>query len=659
MADLVRRQPETITAAAAQLAPIDARVTTEKPTQGQIGVPSKDLWHYYESMPAPNWFVRFVSNQMRLVRFYAAKVDPEVDEPVRVGTVDDATGERTYDPAEQQAVDAVRQIRSRGGEQGSLIQATVEHLVIDGRSLMVGVPRDEIEDPIDTDRDNDQVEDRIDPIVDMALEGAKSDDDILWFEAHSFDSRRVNTVGNQIVVERAEQVAGGWKPMSPNTSATMVWMRHPRHGTLVESPFRAAYTALSQLDKLNDLMDTVIESRMLGRGILLVPSNAEPPIPEWLEGYGPAGSGFFDKLLAAMSQAINDRRMQSAVTPVAVKVPPDAIELFRHMEFPLTIDDFFETLRARLHDDLAEAWNVPSSQLSEEGIQDLNHWSQWAELESTVRTTWKPMAETIAAAWTEFILHTVLRDAGVDNWHEYVVWYDLSALTQRPERTDEAVSLWEHGLLSDEAAMEASGFPEGAKPSPEEFERRLLQDLVATTPSAAPVLFEYLEMNETAAKLRDLDIGAAPEVPAPVEGPEGDDAGDRDPPDTDPTEMTASGRSSHGHGGWPDAVSEAIRWAVLSERGRTGSRIRGLVNGQLKDVLDGVVPWDVASTLGPTVIEKSLTLPSLLQPNAFVELRQRAVVAGVDPDRVVDRAEAIFAATLYQPWQALDSHSLT
>lgn len=647
---------DTLTAAGAQVAPHRRRVGPKAPTGSrQDGVTDDELWEFYDTMPSPNWFVRFVSNQMALVRFYAAKVDPDSPDPVMLGEENDR-GERIYSDDEQKAQSAVKQIRSRSGDVSSLIRPLVENLTVPGQLYMVAVPRDEVEH-VDPDSGESVLPTEVPPDV---AEAAPQPDDVLWFEIASTSEVRIKprTVNGQNImgVERSEAEGSKWKQMSPHAAAFAIWNRHPKHSALVESPFRAACATLRRLRKLEWLIDAAIESRLLGRGIWLVPAGVSPEIPEWMETNN--GETYWDKLLDEMAATIDDRGMAAAAVPIVVEVPEAAIEKFTHVEFPLTIEAFFESLQSRFRDDLAEAWNVPTSQLTEDGIQDLNHWSQWAEQESTIRTTWRPMSEIIASAWTELILHPALRDAGVKDWHTYVVWYDLEALTARPTRVDDASAAWDRHLISDEVFLEASGFHGSDVPEPDELATRVLFELLAADPSTAPVLLDHLGHHDLAEQIRDSRPAPAPViVPAP---PGGDDPdGLPGVPDTDPTDdpVVAAGATV------VDArVEEAIRWAVHFERDRIGRKIRNaLTDPQHRAVLDGAVPNDFMSLLGSTFIEQimGLTTDQLIQPGAFEDLASRASALGVDAGELVSRSRTILKETLYLSWPNLASLSLS
>src|SRR3546814_4916094 len=54
-----------------------------------------------------------------------------------------------------------------------------------------------------------------------------------------------------------------------------------------------------------------------------------------------------------------------------------------------------------------------------------------------------PDAELIAGALTTGYLQPRLRASGVEDWANWVVWYDLSELTLRPDRSENALQLYD------------------------------------------------------------------------------------------------------------------------------------------------------------------------------------------------------------------------
>jgi hypothetical protein len=96
----------------------------------------------------------------------------------------------------------------------------------------------------------------------------------------------------------------------------------------------------------------------------------------------------------------------------------------------------------------------------------MNHWGAWLVREDVVNTHVEPPLAIICDAVTEQYLHPVLRDMGVtdENVEGLVVWYDVSGMIMRPNRSQDAKDLHEAGVISDAALRDACGFDEGDAP---------------------------------------------------------------------------------------------------------------------------------------------------------------------------------------------------
>jgi hypothetical protein len=92
-----------------------------------------------------------------------------------------------------------------------------------------------------------------------------------------------------------------------------------------------------------------------------------------------------------------------------------------------------------------------------------------------------------------------------------VVWYDMSELTQRPDRSDDAVLLYDRQELSGDALRRETGFDEADKPTGADLLDQALKLVLRTLPDAALTALREL----TGATLETPSV-AAPPVPAPA-----------------------------------------------------------------------------------------------------------------------------------------------
>jgi hypothetical protein len=96
------------------------------------------------------------------------------------------------------------------------------------------------------------------------------------------------------------------------------------------------------------------------------------------------------------------------------------------------------------------------------GTGSMNHWGAWLVQEDVVTTHLEPPLALICDALTTQYLWPVLADQGMEETeaHKYVVWYDVSDLVVRPNRSQDAMVLHDRGVISDAALRNSTGFDE-------------------------------------------------------------------------------------------------------------------------------------------------------------------------------------------------------
>jgi hypothetical protein len=98
---------------------------------------------------------------------------------------------------------------------------------------------------------------------------------------------------------------------------------------------------------------------------------------------------------------------------------------------------------------------------------DMTHWNAWQVSEDTIRIHIIPMLERIAHALTIGYLWPQM---GLDpaDMPDTVVWVDTSDLTVRPDKSSDAVILFDRGAIGFTPLRRETGFSEEDAPSPEE-----------------------------------------------------------------------------------------------------------------------------------------------------------------------------------------------
>jgi hypothetical protein len=244
------------------------------------------------------------------------------------------------------------------------------------------------------------------------------------------------------------------------------------------------------------------------------------------------------------------------VVPLPIKVPAEFVDKIKHLDFTLKIDEKIIEKRDSAIKRLASQLNVPPEVLL--GMGDLNHWNAWAVDETSLKVNVAPDAELIAQALTIGYLQPRLKASHVEDWANWVVWYDMSELTLRPDRSDNAIQLYDRMEINGTALRRETGFDESDKPSDDELKEQGLKVIIKSLPSGGPAaLSELTGERITITPVTPLAPGEAADAAAePAPPPE-----DRSPPDEDTArEAAASARSARLI--QQSQAMHAVRWAA-------------------------------------------------------------------------------------------------
>jgi hypothetical protein len=244
-----------------------------------------------------------------------------------------------------------------------------------------------------------------------------------------------------------------------------VWRSHPRNWWQADSPTRSSLPVLRELVGLTMHISAQVDSRLAGAGLLIVPSSASRAMK--LQAGLTEDSEqdpFTDGLIDAMLTPIGDRSNASALVPLVITVPDESAKLFEFMSFDKPLDSEAKELRNEAIRRLALGLDMPPELLL--GTSDSNHWSAWLQAEEVVSSHIEPPLQLICDALTMQYLRPMLIENGFseEEAEKLVVWYDVSELITRPNKSTDAQTLYNMGELSGKTLRAANGFDETDAP---------------------------------------------------------------------------------------------------------------------------------------------------------------------------------------------------
>lgn len=273
-----------------------------------------------------------------------------------------------------------------------------------------------------------------------------------------------------------------------STVLIRVYRPDPERSYYAESPTMTALPVLREIEQLSKHIFAVIDSRLAGAGILLLPSEMDFPSPG--DDIEPGETPFLALLSQAMMTSIKDRGDARAVVPIVAQAPKEALGGAQWLTSPAAdLTPVAADLRDRAIRRLAINLDMPPEALL--GSAGASHWAAWQIEEQGIRLYIEPTMAIICEAITDGYFRLALKDAGLDPT-KYAVWYDSSELVLRPNRAQDAKDLYDRGEISGATLRRETGFSEQDAPDGREKAMLELYKIVAASPRAGEALLPVL-----------------------------------------------------------------------------------------------------------------------------------------------------------------------
>jgi hypothetical protein len=427
----------------------------------------EEAWGFYDDLGEFRYGVEWVAAMLSRVRLYAAKLEPGADEPVRAeaGT----------------AVDLMTTLGGGVAGQAGLMSGFGTQLAVPGESYLVG----------------------------ETVTGVER-----W-AVRSIDEVRAARGQFEVIDETTAGNGTKWRPLGADSLVTRVWRPHKRFHYLADSPARAARGKMRELELINRYIMAQFLSRLASAGVILFPDEVTFPVKE---EFAEAADPFVAEWIEIAATAIRNPGTASAVVPLPIKVPAEYVDKIKHIDFTLQLDEKILDKRESAIKGLATMLNMPAEVLL--GMGDVNHWGQWMLEESALKTHIAPEAEIICHALTSGYLQPRLKASGVEDFAQWVVWYDMSELTLQPDRSDDGFQLYDRMEINGAALRRVTGFDEKDKPTDEELKEQALKVIIKTLPSGAGsalsnLIGEPVSITPVAAQAPGTAPGQSAEEPVP------------------------------------------------------------------------------------------------------------------------------------------------
>lgn len=460
---------------------------------------AKQAWDFYDSVGELRYVCGWLSNSLSRVSLVASDVNP-------------MTGQPTGETEDESVAGIVADIAGGPAGQSQMLGRLATFLTVPGEGWVAVLAR-------------------------------QDDDGRQYEEWHVIAADEMTHRGTDLLLQLEDGTDHAFDPDAD--ILTRVHRPHPRSARDADSPVRAALPILMEITRMSQAIEGAGKSRLAGNGILLLPQEismpmAEPPKADpdapGLTSSEPtivdqpvSANDVMQQLQQVMTTAIADRTSAAAMVPIVLKAPGEVLDKIRHVKFESDVTEMsLKTRESAIHR-LALSLDVPQEVLT--GMSGANHWSAWQIDEAAIKTHISPMMTVICDALTEAVLRPLLRAVNHPDPDSVVIWFDLSNLSQRPNRTEDAITLYDRGAISGDALRSVLGFDESDRPGELDEEARvsLLLEVLRSAPALFPTIAPMLGIELPEGTVQGPVSSRAPADP-PNQGPPPEGAAAPRPP---------------------------------------------------------------------------------------------------------------------------------
>lgn len=265
-----------------------------------------------------------------------------------------------------------------------------------------------------------------------------------------------------------------------------IWNPHPRYSEVADSSMRSIIDDCEEYTILGRSVRATGRSR-LNAGLLLVPDDLAASSsddgetqdsyddPNSLAPYSEAESDSLeDDLINQFIEPTQDDGSPASVSPLIIRGPADSLKNISYM----TINREFDKQQIDLYNQalnrILTGIDIPKDIVT--GLADVKYANGVNVEDSLYKNHIEPLAMFICDGLTSSFLKPVLRSWGhtEEEIRNVVLWYDASAITSAPDKTESANFGYTNNLISGAAWRRNHDFQEADAPEPKEIVERIV-----------------------------------------------------------------------------------------------------------------------------------------------------------------------------------------
>jgi hypothetical protein len=437
----------TLRAAGMRIVPTEAGGTNQLRAVAQARQQWQSLaWRYRDSIPELRFATGFRSNAISRVRFYAALIIDDDDEPIPLSLRNDK------DPKKAAQIDLPEGLADAA-------EALLNRLPLDDGFGFLGA----------WSENNDIAgECWLHGMID-----AESGEE-RW-RIRSIDEVFPGQDGRSCQIEDDDN-PGQRRYVDWDTEELYrLWVPHPRRGILADSPCQAALDTFEDIVLTGREIRAAARSRIAANGLLMFPNSMMLSRATTEDGdVSVSDDKFMGEFTAAMLAPITNEGDPGGVVPVVLTGEAEDIKAVTHLQLAReTSPELAEKLEGFLRR-MGRGLDLPPEVIA--GLGDSNHWSAWQIDASTFRYHLEPGTRRMGDSLTVAYLRYNLIQDGWDpkDVKRIRVWYDAGMLVENTNRRQDAIDAFNMGGIGFDALLRELGFNDSDKPSDDELLRMLL-----------------------------------------------------------------------------------------------------------------------------------------------------------------------------------------
>jgi hypothetical protein len=374
-----------------------------------------------------------------------------------------------------------------------------------------------------------------------------------------------------------------------------IWRPHPIRKSKANSHVRALVGVTDELLWWDWAASAVAKNRLVTAGAMGIPSNLELPAEAGEDPRVKDSTRFARRFKNIAIKTLQNPGAASAAVPIFFTYPwnESGKSGLEPINFERPSDDLLEKRTERSLRRIAQGFPLPVESFF--GIGSASQWGSREISETKFRENVEPFARFVFAALTMHWYQPILREEGVEDWSDRILWFDASGVIVHPDITQAADKGVEYGAVSLKGWRRLRGVRESDAPTEQERAEQLawLRNL----------------------RGRDLALPGEENEGSPDEPTEQVDHQGNAPKEKTGAPVRRKGQpvlsSANGHGDLGRRLAEIdadlfTRVHVLADSSmrraleKAGHKLKNRAgrNTRLKASLRGVSAEDVASTLG-------------------------------------------------------------